>query len=402
MTRVLVVASTFPAADDDPVPAFVRDQVTAMHAASGDLEFHVLAPHDRRSGTVSRRSHRAYEEYRFHYLWPRRWEVLAGRGIMPALRERPALYAVLPLFVAAELVALARLARRLDPDVVYAHWFTPQGVTASWVARLVGARFVFTTHSSDVSVWRRVPLVGGVVVRAHARRAAAITAVSRRTMGNLASFFSPEEWAQLEPRTSVIPMAVDVDEPPRSTTREQTITFVGRLVEKKGVQILLQALATAREELAGWRVVIAGDGPWRERLEAQAAALGVDAEFPGYVTGEAKRSVVESAGIFVVPSVVAQDGDAEGLPVSLLEGLAAGRICVATFGSGAQDVVTDGVDGVLVRQRDVSALADALVRVATMDDSTATAMARAARERATAFGWPRVARRHIDALFSGA
>ena len=400
---MLVVASTFPASDSDPVPAFVRDQVRAMRRAEPDLEFHVLAPHDRRSQTVARTQHADYAEYRFHYMWPRRWEVLAGRGIMPALRARPALYGVLPFFFIAEFFALARLARRLRPETIYAHWFTPQGIVAAWVARMTAARFVFTTHASDVVVWQRVPLLGPAVVRFHARAAHRMTAVSRRSLARLKSFFSPAAWAALEPRTAIIPMGVDIPAAAATTpvAAERTIVFVGRLAEKKGVHVLLEAVASARAELAGWGLVVAGDGPWRERLESLASSLGLDVEFPGYVTGDAKRSLIETASVYVVPSIIAKDGDAEGLPVSLLEGLAAGRICVATNESGADDIITDAADGFLVPHKDVAALSQALVHATRLEAGQASAMSRAARECASAFSWPRIARRHIDFLFGG-
>ncbi len=403
--RVLVVASTFPASDDDPVPAFVRDQVRAMHAVAPDLEFHVLAPHDGRSGTRDHVVHDAFDEHRFHYMWPRRWERLAGRGIMPALREQPRLHGVLPFFFLSEVTALLRLAQRLRPDTIYAHWFTPQGIAAAWVARLVGARFVFTTHAADVDVWRRIPVLGTRVVRFHAEQADRITAVSTRSLSRLQQFFDDDAWARLRTRTRIIPMGVPLPEPVATTpdaTAPPTLVFVGRLAEKKGVQVLLEAVARRRGELAAWQVVVAGDGPWRARLEQQARDLGLDVDFPGYVTGGAKDRLIATADIFVVPSIITDDGDAEGLPVTLLEGLAAGRVCVATNESGADDVVRDGVHGFLVGHRDADALGDALVRAAHLDPADATAMRTRARQRAQEFAWPRIARSHVDFLFTGA
>ncbi len=391
------MASTFPAHAEDPVPAFVRDQVVAMAAAAPDVEWHVLAPHDRRSGTEPTRHHPEFVEHRFHYAWPRRLETLAGRGIMPTLRDRRWMYALLPSFFAGEAVALFRLARRLRPDVIYAHWFTPQGIVAAWVAPQVGARFVFTTHASDVAIWNKIPVVGRTIVRWHARRAHAITAVSRRSMQRLSDFFDQQAWASIEDRASIVPMGVDVAEW-GSGERDRTIVFVGRLAEKKGVQVLLPAVAQIASTLPGWKLVVAGDGPWRERLEAQAADLGIEVEFPGYVTGERKRRLVETAGVFVVPSIIASDGDAEGLPVALMEAMAAGRICVATNESGADDVITDQVNGFLVGHRDVTALAAALIEAAELDPPAAERLGSAARERALQLAWPDIARRHLDLL----
>lgn len=398
--RVLVVASTFPTGDADPVPAFVRDQVVAMKRCDPSVEFHVLAPHDARLPTRRHVVHDEFEEYRFHYLLPRRAERLAGRGIMPELRANPWSYLALPFFFAAEFVALLRLARRLRPDVLYAHWFTPQAIVGVWVARLTRTPLVFTTHASDVVVWHKIPLVGGAVVRRHAARAAHITAVSSRSMARLRGFFDDPAWDSLADRTEILPMGVDVPELAAAEDDDPVILFVGRLAEKKGIQYLLPAFAAVRDQLPGWRLVVAGDGPWRERLEQLADTLGLGdvVEFPGYVTGESKQALLRRARVHVVPSIITDDGDAEGLPVSLLEGLAHGKVCIATDVSGADDVVDHGVNGFLLGERDVDALSRILVTAAELPATEAADMADRARETARSLSWPMIGRRYLDVL----
>src|SRR5262245_1537786 len=147
MLRVLVVATTFPANDGDPVPAFIKHQVIALKAEYPDISLSVLAPHDARSHTVSFAKHGQYDEYRFHYFLPFRLERLAGRGIVPVLRQNPLYYGLVLFLVGAEFFALLRLCRRLRPDVVYAHWFTPQGITAGLVSVITHIPFAYTSHS---------------------------------------------------------------------------------------------------------------------------------------------------------------------------------------------------------------------------------------------------------------
>ncbi|GIG39629.1 glycosyltransferase [Cellulomonas phragmiteti] len=408
---VLVLASTFPSSDDDPVPAFVRDQVRALTAAYPELDVCVVAPHDRRSRTRSLTHHPTFDEVRFHYALPRRAEVLAGRGIMPALRSNPWLYPVVPLLFLGELVATLRETRRRRPAVVYAHWFTPQAVVAAWACRLTGVPFVFTTHASDVDVWRRVPFAGALVVRPTLRLARAASAVSSRTLQRL-RHFDPD--GEVGPPVHVIPMGTDLPSRPRDVTARAAardahgvgdrlvLLVVGRLVEKKGVQHLLQALHLASDDLGAWRLVVAGDGPLRDDLAARAERLGLAdrVQFTGYVTGELKDSWFRAADALVVPSVVASDGDVEGLPVTLLEGLSYGLPCVATRQSGADDVLDNGRTGILVEERDAAGLAAALVRVARMADDERETLARAAVELSHEFSWQRLARRHHDVLLA--
>ncbi len=400
--KIVVVASTFPAADDDGVPAFVRDQVIAMRQIDPSLRIDVLAPHDRRSRTTKVREHEHYRELRFHYAWPRSIEVLAGRGIMPSLQANRLLYPlVLPLFV-FEFFALLGLTRRTRPDVLYAHWFTPQAIVACWVGMLTNTPFVFTTHASDVSVWQKIPWLGRHIVRFHVRRARHFTAVSRRSMDKLAAFFTPSEWEQLRQRGSLLPMGVQElaasDEPGDSSR----LLFIGRLVEKKGVHVLLESFARLRTERPDLTLTVAGDGPLRADLEAQAARLGLGPEsvtFAGYLTGADKARAMAEHGVYVVPSIITDSGDAEGLPVSLMEGLAAGKICVATAESGADDIL-DGTDaGLLVPHKDAVALHVALRTAVDLGPDERRAMSESARRTAEQFYWPSVARQHLTVLF---
>ena len=407
---VLVVTSTFPASPTDPVPAFVRDQVVALHRAYPDLVFDVLAPHDHRSGTRDRTEHEHYTEHRFRYMLPRRAEVLAGRGIMPALTRNRMLYLVVPFLFLGELLATWRLTRRLRPDVLYVHWFTPQAVVAAVVSRFTGVPFVFTTHASDVDVWRKVPVIGPVVVRATARRAAAASAVSRRTLARLQQFGG----AAASVPVHVIPMGTDQPRAaasPDDRTRARralgleddvfTCLFVGRLVPKKGVDELLEAMALL-DDGRPWHLLVAGDGPVRAELEAHCARLGLGGAvtFLGHVAGEDKQRCFAAADVVAVPSVVAADGDAEGLPVVVLESIASGVPCVATHESGADDILEDGRTGFLVPQRDHRALAGALERVRLLAPDERSALQERALELSRSFSWAHVAERHHDALLA--
>jgi glycosyltransferase involved in cell wall biosynthesis len=402
--KLLAVASTFPAGDTDPVPAFVKEQMIALKNARPGLHISVLAPHDSRSSTQGFKRWPAYDEYRFHYFWPFAAEKLAGRGIVPALKANPLNYLLIPFLFFGEFLAVLSLTKRLKPDVLYAHWFTPQGVVCSWVSRVTGTPFVFTTHASDVDVWRKIPLLGRSVVRSSARRAHAFTAVSRRSMQKLQRFFPAEQWLAMQSKGAIVPMGVAIPEVRMAQPLEQSdqtvILFLGRLAEKKGVQYLLPAYATARANLGNSLLIIAGDGPMRGHFEQQAAALGLGdrVRFAGFITGTQKASLLRRADLFVVPSILTASGDAEGLPVSLLEGLANGKICIATAESGADDILTHGRDGFLVPQKSVEALSAALIRAARLNRSVRDDMEAAARKTAQQFDWASIASRHYELL----
>ncbi|MDN4480090.1 glycosyltransferase [Demequina muriae] len=404
---VLVVASTVPAHGEDAVPRFVLDQALSLAAADPTLTVRVLAPHTPSSRPLSwPRAESAdgrVTQDRFRYA-PARFEVLTARGIMPAIAARRSLAAVIPTLIAGERRALRRAVAARRPDVIYAHWFTPQAIVAASVARRAGVPFLFTTHASDVAVMRRLGPLGTAIVRRVTRRAAAVTAVSRQTAAKLLAFFDGAEREALERDIVLSPMGIVTPPPPAadaSVADPHTVAVVARLVEKKGVHVLLDAWPAVRAAVPDARLLIGGDGPWRERLERQAASLpGV--EFRGYVTGDAKAALESEAGVAAVPSVVAADGDADGLPVAALEALGRGAALVVSDASGAHELLAATQAGTVVPAGDAPALATALVDVMTRTDPEREQASTAARDVARGLTWEALAPAMVGRLQAAA
>lgn len=136
---------------------------------------------------------------------------------------------------------------------------------------------------------------------------------------------------------------------------------VGRLVEKKGTDILLQALALLPSDLH-WRLVHVGGGPLRKALEAQAQTLGLSAriQWLGALAQQQVIALYRDADLFALASRIASDGDRDGLPNVLMEAQSQGVACIATDVSAIHELIVDGQTGLLVPPQDPKALARAL------------------------------------------
>jgi glycosyltransferase involved in cell wall biosynthesis len=158
-------------------------------------------------------------------------------------------------------------------------------------------------------------------------------------------------------------------------------------------------LAAHREDL---ELVIAGDGPEAEKLRREAAASGVGdrIRFSGHVQDDLKRELLHLCDLLVIPSVTTRDGDAEGLPVVLLEGLSAGRICLATEASGAGDVLTNGRDGFLLSSADAAALAAGMKRALALSAEERGRLGREAKLTAARYDWGGLTPLYFDHLFA--
>jgi len=376
--KVIVTTSTFPLDEHDVVPTFVRDQMRTLSALDNTLEIYILIPHHAYSDPIpDRRRFPTHEEIRFHYCYPHRLEKLSGRGILPALKNNPLLFAMIPFFLWGQRRALKRLCREVQPDLIYAHWFVPQAVVAAGVARHFQVPLMFTSHASDVSILKNIPF-SRILIRRCLLAASRFSAVSQRTANKMISLFSDAEWEEkFAEKFAIIPMGTDYADSSRSDVTSvpegndlnsdvQTspyILFLGRLTEKKGIRFLIDAyskiVSLSNQETT--RLVIAGDGELMEQLKNSVikADLVSQIEFVGYVSGKRKSALVAGAEIVIIPSIVDSQGDSEGMPVVLMEALSFGRRVIATTESGAEEILDSG-SGLLVEPNSVDALVSAI------------------------------------------
>ena len=266
-----------------------------------------------------------------------------------------------------DVAALAPLARQLDGAVhVHAHFADRPAALAARLAALTGATFSFTAHAWDVFTgWDRVDekldaASFGVTVCEYNRRWIAERA--------------PEQAGKLE----VVVCGVDPEEFRRSRPYDPggPLVAVGRLVEQKGFAHLVRAAGIAGGQIP--EVVIAGDGPERERLEALIAETGAAVRLAGALPHAEIRALYESASAAVLPCVVAADGSRDSMPVSLKEAMALELPVVGSDEVGIPEMVAPD-RGLLVPPGDAEALATALVALHQRPAAERAAMGRAGR-----------------------
>lgn len=158
------------------------------------------------------------------------------------------------------------------------------------------------------------------------------------------------------------------------------IVAVGRLVEKKGFAYLLQALSLMKQSGTEFQATIVGDGPLRDELKSLQRALGLEelVTFAGWCEPTGVQKHLEHSDINIVPSVIAKNGDEEGLPLTIVEASARGLPTVGTVHSGIPEIVRDGETGLVVEERNAEALAGA-IKSLCLDSGRRIQMGKAAR-----------------------
>ncbi|WP_426416285.1 glycosyltransferase [Aestuariirhabdus sp. LZHN29] len=331
MIPLLVLTTTYPRWKSDVEPAFVHQLSKRLTDA---FTVHVIAPWAPGSALVERMD--GVQIHRFRYF-PARWGLLAyDGGIVPSIRRHPWMIIQLPFFAVAMLLASLRVSRKYRVTLVHAHWIVPGGIIALLLKLLRGGRtrILLTSHGADLyaltsKFWKKLQ-------REVINRVDQFTVVSRSMADHVASALNTNKLARIEP------MGIDAQQQftsKRSWGDREGIVFVGRLVEKKGVNDLLDAYARIAADY-DIKLTLVGDGPERGALAMQAIQLGVKGRvtFLGAVPSDNVGDYFNHAKIAVMPSIVASDGDQEGLGLVAGEAICSGCIGVVSNLSAINDV----------------------------------------------------------------
>lgn len=303
------------------------------------------------------------------------------RALTPRQARLAQAYNRMPYRLRQRRIATAE--RRLceDNDVVICNFgWTGQKLVDSLGEQPSGARLITIFHGNDMSsTVRQGP---PDLYEALFRRADLLLTVSDYWRKRLLELGAPPG------KLRVHRMGVDLRRFPFVARRPDPAPFrlaaVGRLVEKKGMEFALRALAQVRRTSPqqAFRLIVIGDGPLRGNLEAlrQDLDLADQVHFLGAQPHARVAEVLNGSDAFILPSITATDGDMEGIPVSLMEAMASGLPVISSRHSGIPELIEDGVSGLLAAEGDVDGLARQLLRTMTRSDERA-ALAQAARRR---------------------
>lgn len=315
-----------------------------------------------------------------------------------------------PLYFLCGTRALVRHVRRRRSEAVHAHWILPNGFLAARAKRRTGVPYAAMLHGSDVFMAERNALFRWMA-RVALAGATYVTSCSPDLRDRLLAVGGREHADKIH----LVPYGADLPTPPSDEeivaardrlgleAGDRPVVAVGRLVDKKGFDVLVAALPSLLARVPAAKLVIGGGGPLAGPLAEQARSLGVAERvvFAGPLQHHQVLALMALGEVFVMPSVRDAQGNIDGLPVVIPEAMAAARPVVATDIAGIPLAITDGETGLLVPERDPEALAAALARPLA-DRDLAARLGRAAGERvARELTWRAIAGVH-DGLQSAA
>lgn len=284
--------------------------------------------------------------------------------------------------------------RAFKPDVIHVHTPFGIGMRGAAAARALKVPLV-GTHHTFFDHYLRYVMLDFDAARNLTWRATAAFYNKGKTLSPTRSLKAALESNGLRQPAEVIPNAIDTKRFSPAEPGERaapTAIYVGRLAYEKSIDDALRAFSAARVRVPAARLLVVGDGPERERLEALAQELGLDesVEFTGVLLGDELVEALRGARVFLTAS------RSENMPLSILEAMAVGLPVVGVRSLGLEEIVTHGESGLLAEPGDIDALSGHLAELLA-DESRQAEVSRAALRASGQYSWEAVIERLREA-----
>lgn len=382
--KILEVVSVYPRSESDNEVPWLRKSIHTLK--DSDVEVEVLAP-----AYKGLKSHSidGVTVHRFRYA-PASLEILThDEGAPTKMAKHPAMQLLAIPYCISGFFKCIALAHRNKYDVIHAHWPFPHALIALGACKLFHIPLALNFHGAELLLIRKRKWIRPVM-HFIIGQAQAIFANSHFTAAKISSIRPTEiEWSPYGSPLSSVPVT---EIHPRSG--RYRILFVGRHIERKGIEYLIEA--AAKLDPSKFEIRIVGKGNLTDFLKDLAKKVSPkNIVFTGPLSPEDLKKEYLTANCFVLPAIVDSRGDTEGLGVVLIEAMEYGLPVVASNVGGISDAVIDKETGLLVPEKNPSALAEAFKTLEASPELEKALLTGAQKRIAEVFDWNKIAEKQI-------
>ena len=390
MKNVLVLTSTFPRWKNDSTPSFVYDLCDHL---SRKYKITVLAPHAYKADREEKLGN--VKVHRFSYFYPKYQNIAYGAGILPNVKRNFLAKMQIPFFLLSQLRNASRLVKKEKINILHAHWMIPQGLLGVYLKKKYSIPLIVTIHGSDLFPLKNIAF--RKIQKFVLENAEGITVNSRIAKNELNSRFPA-----LKTKISVIPMGIDTklfsknNNLKKQYSNDRIILFVGRLNEQKGVEYLINAMKKVKSHVPDSRLIIIGEGSYRNYLEKITNKLGISdiVKFLGPKPKNCLPDYYGVADVFVLPAVTTRIGT-ESFGLVLVEAMSCGTCVIGSSSGGIKDIIIDRKNGLIFKEKNHEELAEKIISVLE-NEKLRSRLARKGQQFARAdYGWNRIAKKFL-------
>ena len=384
---VLVLGSVYPRGHDDAEVPWLRASLREL--AKGGCGVAVVAPSYKGLG-----NHiiDGVPVYRFRYA-PANLEILThDEGAPSKIAKNPFLQLLAVPYVISGSIKTLLLCLRLKPDILHVHWPFPHAFMAYFASFFRRVPVVLNFHGAELLLAKKKKWIRPIL-KTFIKKADLVIANSTFTASVVKSIYDRD--VEVLPYGTTLRASVDCR--PRNSGRNDKfrVLFVGRHIERKGIEYLIKAAAALDPDK--FEVRIAGQGDITEKLKELAAKEAPrQVVFLGKLPKEELEKEYETADCFVLPAIIDQRGDTEGLGVVLIEAAEYGLPIIASRVGGITDVVIDNETGLLVNEKSPQELAKSITLLYNDSNLSKTLSENCRKHVNEFFSWDRITAKQIE------
>jgi len=365
--KIYSLATTYPESVTSTKPKFVH--VLNKELAKLGVNVKVIVPHTKNSQSTE--DMESVLIRRFKYL-PENYE-LNDRSIPDEMKRSKFGRVKLALMIGIFFIFTYFECLKEKPDIIHGHWAFPGGYIAYVVSKLVGSKCVISIHGAETPLLKKSKFILKKTINS-LNKAHAVIVNSDFTKNEYKKLGVKEDkMTKINPPPNFVQHTQDKELLEKFRRKfalddSKIVLFVGRLVERKGVEYLIKAIPKIKTTQV--HVIIAGGGWLMNDLKKLVTSLGLDNKisFFGPPTNEELGHLHDISDVFVVPSIVDSTGETEGLGLVIPEAMESGLPVIATAVGGIVDVVKNNENGILINQKDSGAITEAVDKILSNKD----------------------------------
>jgi glycosyltransferase involved in cell wall biosynthesis len=359
--RIIVNTSTYREGLQEPTPSFINNLINNM---SKDKSFYILYPM-KSSSRLPLPKNKNITLIPYRYFFFKKFQTLDKLGLLPSIKKNNLNFVKVLFLILFQFVNLLVFSVKLKPDYIYAHWVFPQAFISSIVGKLLNIKVVFTSHGSDVLILRKIKYLGNFIVKFTLKNSSKYTFVSSKNKTFIPSNFIDSN------SSSVIPMGIsDEFYNTEKTNHESKGSFLyfGRLVDYKGVDILIQSLKKIKDSGLFFNLNIIGEGVEKNNLINLVNELNMsdNVKFHNFKNTPELIKIIDHSELVFIPSIEIKNQFEAG-PLSLIESLAREKVCIVSNSIGFVDYL-NSKNSIVFKSGDIESLYHSILKFINLNE----------------------------------
>lgn len=400
--KIIINTSTFKEDKQDKITDVINNLVDHLIENNKSMKISILKPM-----SVSGQhyiSSDKFDIYCYRYFFVKKYQNFSSLGIKPSIQNNFLNIFKLLFLLISQYYSLNKLVKKIKPDLIYAHWFFPQAIITYLIAKKHNIKFAFTSHGSDVQIINNLGRIGKKIIRTVAKNSYKYTAVSQLTLNEINKNFKKSE-LQLD-KFKVIPMGIDENYfdvenkkiTPHSVNPIINMIYVGRLIDYKGVDLIINVLNKLKNLNINTNLNILGTGILENNLKKLTKNLGLskDVTFHGFKNFEEKLELIKNSDLFIVPSRKTKT-QLEGGPLTLIEAMATRGVCLVSDSIGFISYCNEN-NSIIFESDNVESLSSKIIEYLKMDENKIRTLKKNAYETSQFFRFSNIGKLHYEFL----